>query len=377
MPRLTKHLSAALRPHNDEGAIATIVAIVLAGGVLMGILALSVDVGQLYAERRQLQNGADAASLAVAQDCAAGKPCDAGTSASSVAGQYANANSNDNVSQVTNVCGRGRSTLAACAAPSASIYDCPALPASPTSFVQVRTATLTSGGSTLLPPTFARLLLGNSAYPGKTVTACAQAAWGPPKTVRSTLPVTISLCEWRNYTASGTNYAPPPPYAGYPSTYEHVLYLHNTKGATNCPAGPSGSDLPGGFGWLNSSNCIANIDANSWVNDNTGVSINSDCKGVIAGLVGTVVYIPIYDGTNNLTGSNGSYHIQQFAAFYLTGYALPAAQPNSVKSIATGTALCKGSDKCLYGWFTTGTVPGDGGIGTGPSLGANIVQLVG
>jgi hypothetical protein len=232
-------------------------------------------------------------------------------------------------------------------------------------------------GSTLLPPVFSRLLAGNSAYPGKTVTACAQAAWGPPGNIRATLPVTISLCEWQRYTGSGTSYAPPPPYTSYPSAYEHALYLHNTSGATNCPAGPSGSDLPGGFGWLNSSNCTALIDANSWVNDNTGVSINSDCKGVISKLVGTVIYIPIYDNTNNLTGSNGSYHILQFAAFYLTGYALPAAQPGKVSSIATGTAYCKGSDKCLYGWFTTGTVPDDGGIGTGPSLGANIVQLVG
>jgi Flp pilus assembly protein TadG len=377
MPRLTKHLTAALRPRNDEGAIATIVAILLAGGVLMGILALSVDVGQLYAERRQLQNGADAAVLAVAQDCAAGRTCDAGTSAASMAGRYANANAKDNVSQVTNVCGRGRTSLAACAAPSTSIYDCPALPASPTNFAQVRTATLMTNGSTLLPPTFARLLSGNSAYPGKTVTACAQAAWGPPTSVRSTLPVTISLCEWKNYTANGTSYAPPPPYTTYPTAFEHALYLHNTSGATNCPAGPSGSDLPGGFGWLNSSNCIALIDANSWVNDNPGVSINNDCKGIINSLVGTVIYIPIYDSTNDLNGNNGSYHILSFAAFYLTGYALPAAQPGKVPSIATGTAYCKGQDKCLYGWFTTGTVPDDGGIGTGPSLGANIVQLVG
>jgi len=377
MSRLITKLFAGVRRSEDEGAIATIVAILLAGGVLMGMLALSVDVGQLYAERRQLQNGADASVLAVAQDCAKGTSCDTTTSASSVAGQYANANANDAVSRVTSLCGRGHASLVPCNPPSASIYDCPALPTSPTPFVEVQTSTLTSGGSTLLPPTFAKLLLGNSGYQGKTVTACAQAAWGPPTSITSTLPVTISLCEWQRYTGSGTNYAPPPPYTGFPSSYEAALYLHNTSGATNCPAGPSGSDLPGGFGWLDSSNCTANLDANSWVNDNTGVSINSDCKGVIRGLVGTVVFIPIYDATNGLTGSNGSYHIDKFAAFYLTGYALPAAQPGKVSSIATGTAYCKGSDKCLYGWFTTGTVPSDGGIGTGPSKGANTVQLVG
>ena len=40
--------------------------------VLIGVGALVIDSGALYAERRQLQNGADAAALAVAQDCADG-----------------------------------------------------------------------------------------------------------------------------------------------------------------------------------------------------------------------------------------------------------------------------------------------------------------
>ena len=40
--------------------------------VLLGVGALVIDVGALYAERRQLQNGADAAALAVAADCAEG-----------------------------------------------------------------------------------------------------------------------------------------------------------------------------------------------------------------------------------------------------------------------------------------------------------------
>ena len=39
---------------------------------LIGVGALVIDVGRLYVERRDLQNGADAAALAVAQDCAAG-----------------------------------------------------------------------------------------------------------------------------------------------------------------------------------------------------------------------------------------------------------------------------------------------------------------
>ena len=54
----------------ERGAIAMMVTVLLASGVLLGCAALSVDVGNLSAERRQLQNGADAAALSAAQDCA-------------------------------------------------------------------------------------------------------------------------------------------------------------------------------------------------------------------------------------------------------------------------------------------------------------------
>ncbi|NKS97062.1 hypothetical protein GS498_06695 [Rhodococcus hoagii] len=36
--------------------------------VLLGFAAISIDIGANYAEKRQLQNGADAAALALAQD---------------------------------------------------------------------------------------------------------------------------------------------------------------------------------------------------------------------------------------------------------------------------------------------------------------------
>lgn len=364
-------------PDGEDGAIAILVAILVVGGVLMAMLAMTVDVGQLYAERRELQNGADAAVLAVAQDCAKGTTCDASTAGNSTAGKLANANAKDAASAVDEVCGHGHANLAPCPQSSTSVYDCPALPSANTKFVQVRTSTLRSDDSHLMPPVFARLLLGNETYDGTSVHACARAAWGPPSQVESALPVTISLCEWQRYTASGTMYAPPPPYtSGLPAGFEHVLYLHDTKGASGCPASPSGGDLPGGFGWLNSTQCRALVDENSWVDDDTGVSINGDCKDVIAGLVGKVIYLPIFDQTNDLTGSNGAYHIQQFVAFYLSGYNLPAAKPNHVDS-AVGGRLCKGNDKCLYGWFTEGTVPSGGSIGGGPDMGVTTIVLIG
>ena len=50
-----------------------LVALLLA--VLIGVGALVIDAGTFFAEKRELQNGADAAALAVAADCANGA-CD-------------------------------------------------------------------------------------------------------------------------------------------------------------------------------------------------------------------------------------------------------------------------------------------------------------
>jgi len=68
---LRRLILARLR-HDERGVVAAIVAILLGTGVLLGMGALVIDVGQIYQERAELQNGADAAALAVAESCALG-----------------------------------------------------------------------------------------------------------------------------------------------------------------------------------------------------------------------------------------------------------------------------------------------------------------
>ena len=72
-----------------------------------------IDVGQLYQERAQLQNGADAAALAVAKSCILGT-CTAGT-ALSTAQTYANENASDGSAGVGTICGSA-GILTACGA---------------------------------------------------------------------------------------------------------------------------------------------------------------------------------------------------------------------------------------------------------------------
>ena len=81
----------------EDGAVAVITALLMV--FLLGITAIVVDVGLIYAERFQLQNGADAAALAIAQDCAAASCSSPGETATRLAGK----NANDGVSAATAV----------------------------------------------------------------------------------------------------------------------------------------------------------------------------------------------------------------------------------------------------------------------------------
>ena len=361
-----RRMTLAVRRGDDRGAAAVLVAIVLSTGVLLGMAALSVDVGQLFAERRQLQNGADAAALAIARNC--GNP--ARTCPGEAASTIASANANDGATGAGAVCGSGRGLPACPASPGPALTQCTPAPAGVEGWVRVTTTTATAGGGTLLPPVFARALAGNAGYSGTQVRACAQAAWGTEGS-GSALPLTLAACEWNAATRNGTVFAPPPPYPPYPAG-EVALKLHSTSERGGCPSsGGAYADLPGGFGWLDSTNCQATSTAGGYVSADPGVSASS-CAKQLPALVGTLLYLPVFDEATG-TGSGGQYHIKGFAAFYLDGYDLPGAgskKPNG------GVTQCKGSDKCIYGWFTQGLASG-GSIGTGTYMGARVVALTG
>ena len=360
---------------DERGAIAVLVGVLIGGGVLLGMGALAIDVGQLYQNRAELQNGADAAALAVADSCALG------SCATGIAGQYATGNASSltgHNAAVNLVCGSG-SGMAACPGATGTPYDCPANPAAGTNYVDVHTSTLTASNSTLLPPAFARTLLGNAGYAGTNVKACAQAEWGPPSSA-NTIAFTISACSWYVYTNNGTNFAQPPPYPPNTkptSSYDHVMFEHGSQGSktTGCPPyQPSGQDAPGNFGWTtDSGNCSVTI-SNSSYGGNTGASISNDCKTALQSdwANESLVYLPVYSAISG-TGSGVTYTLLGFAAFVITGYHLPSfTGPDWLNP----PLLCKGDTFCIDGYFTQGLIPSTGGLG-GKGLGATIVKLTG
>jgi hypothetical protein len=333
-----------MRRVNEEGGAAAVMVIIMVL-VLIGFAAMVIDVGAMHAEARQLQNVADAGSMAIAQECAAGSCGDM----TGTANFFATANSNDALSTAT-----------------------PAYPGeNGANSITVTATTLETGGKSTLTWILAQAL-GQSEI---TLQRKATASWGAPLGLTSQLPITISKCEWDAYTAGGFEPAGPYP-SPTPWPTEKVIYFHNTSGLSPCPAGPSGADLAGGFGWLDTTeDCVATTDAENWVDDSTGAPAPNDCsKAELMAMLGKPIHIPIFDQTNGLTGANGEYHIVGYAAFVLTGYKFPG---DRVKSLISNQFPCGGDENCISGFFTEDMAPSAGGPIGGPSMGVTVVGLTG
>ena len=301
---------------------------------LIGCGAIVLDVGALYQERRELQNGADAAALAVARDCAAGA-CGTYTTNADL---LADANADDGDSDVAEVCGNAPS-LPACTDP-------PSVP-DVAKYVRVTTSTrdAESGGGEVRFG-LARIF----GEEGTTVEAASVVAYGPPGGLE-TIPVVFSMCEYLEAVPDPDLLPTGPPFA---AGTEHYIYFHGSTPAGSCPAGPSGFDLAGGFGWLETDgSCIADIDEANWVDDKTGVAVPSVCDP--SGWQNQILSIPFYDDTNGLTGSNGSYHIAGFSSLYVSGYRFPgSAWPSGFAC----PEQAGGSGTCLRGHFVNAVVEG-------------------
>jgi Flp pilus assembly protein TadG len=359
-----------LRLGRDERGVVAVLVGLLIGGVLLGLGALVIDVGQLYQERAQLQNGADAAAIAVAKSCVV-STCTA-SGALSTAVTYAGENAKDGVAGVSQVCGSG--VLGTCPASTGALTDCPAAPSSGLGYVDVHTATATSGGGTVIAPVFAKELLGNGTYTGTTVKACAQAAWGGPSSA-NTVAFAISACSWDSWTTNGTNFAPAPPTVPA-SSFDHQLNLSNLNNGTNCSGEPSGSDGAGAFGWALDQTGTCGIFTNSATFPaDTGASAGSTCHTALIAAQASrkAIFLPVYT-TDTGTGSNTVLALKGFAAFVVTGYSLPSFSASDWLKSSNNTC----SYKCIDGYFTKALIPASGGTSTtGTYLGAAVIGMTG
>jgi len=373
MPGVARPLLRRLG-RDERGVVGVLVALLLGSGVLMGLGALVIDVSQLYQERAELQNGADAAALAVAKSCATGICTPA------VAAQYANENASaltGHTAAVSQVCGSSILLGAACPASTGALTDCPSAPALAANglgWVDVHTSTKLSNGSTLLPPVFAKTLLGNGSYQGSTAQACAQAFWGAA-TAANTVAFTISACSWDSWTSLGTDFAPPPP--SVPAiTYDHQLLLSNLGNAAGCSGQEaSGSDGAGAFGWAKDQTGTCGIFTNaSTFPVATGANAGSTCQAAVqaAWASRNVIFLPVYT-TATGTGNNGVFALKGFAAFVVTGFTLPSLSEPDWLNPAIATC-----SKCIDGYFTKALITsGANAAGGGQYLGVEVIGLSG
>jgi hypothetical protein len=313
------------RIDGEEGATAVLVAVMLV--VLFGFGALVLDVGNLYWERRSLQNGADAAALAAAQDFAEGSDATARITAE----QYADANNS-----------RG------------AFVEGFTQPTGNSIQVTARTGDIAAAGQ------LNSLLAGVLGIDEYFTRATATATWGSPGSA-NTVPLTFSYCEWLAFTDGlGVDGLP---------TDTKVVYHHTSSASdVNDCDGPAGQDSPGGFGWLDEESPCAALVENGEVEGDTGASMSGACKDSFPELLGQTVLMPIFVEVTG-SGTGAVYEIIGFAAFEFQGYRFPGVESDP--------RPCGPPDTCISGrfveYYDLGAEPSDADM----DFGAYVVALTG
>lgn len=296
----------------ERGAAGILVALMML--VMIGAGALAVDAGQIYAERAQLQNAADAGALAGVDLCAESGCTQA--DADALAAALANSNSNDTKSTVQSV--------------DLSVAG------------QVSVTTSTKDGTTnagFLSKMFASVLDA----PAATVGATATAKWLYPTRGISVLPLTFATCEFED--------------DGMP----HKILTQG--GAEDCNGrNPSNQIIPGGFAWLDpdgNTGCKVTAEVGQWSPTSAGEGVPSGCidlfnPSVNPWLAGSTVALPVYKYTcdgmpaaqfGSCRGSSVQYYIEQWAGFKIQAWNLTG------QAKYDPTNVFSGSEKGLYGTF--------------------------
>jgi hypothetical protein len=301
---------------DERGAVGVTVALLMV--VVLGFAAISVDVAAIYTQKLQLQTGADAAALAIAQDCARDQCGNTATTAQDMA--TANKNPVD------------------------------AATATVTSLTSSRVTVRNAGTRDYW---FAPVL----GHESGTITTQSTASWGAPIGGTAMLPLIFSLCEFNAQTG------------GPSSTTERTIILPKESG-TGCTPN-SGNFVPGGFGWINpiAGSCAALSSIADTVGSDTGNSVPSSCStSDFVKLHHQAVLLPIFIEAGG-TGNNAWYRVHGYAAFRITGYHFGGQY--------SWNQPCSGSERCIRGYFTRfATVSDTFDVGSGaPDLGASLISL--
>ena len=356
---------------SEEGVSLILVGVALI--MLVAFVGFAVDAGAMYQERRELRRGADAAALAIAEDCVTGaKPC---TEAAGVATAdvYADANADDGTATVESV-----------------MID-PA-PANPDYTMTVKVDTLAEDAD---GPGFAMRFMQLLGLDRVDVHGSATAATGYPGEGFG-FPITVEECEYyKSFTEPDIG---------------DLTVLRFHQGAIDyddpdidpCVPDPAGKDAPGAFGYLftiDGEQCVTRITCNGGdctVEGQPGGGAGSpptpacDADEVYRLLIDEgPVYLPIYSYVTD-GGANSLYRIVGFGTFEVFAYRLGGPKYTYDGGYLGEVLLAKGgkcpedpddpmpdpSDACLIGRFTNEGPPMQVGDFGGQNFGTILVRLI-
>ncbi|WP_120523123.1 TadE/TadG family type IV pilus assembly protein [Arthrobacter celericrescens] len=330
--------------NRERGAAGVTVALLLM--VLVGAGAMAVDVGQIYVERGELQNGADAGAMAAAQLCAEADGCTQ-LEAEAAAANLANGNARDNASTVQSV--------------DLSVAN------------QVTVVTSTLSGTTnagFLSKMFASALNAPPVTVGAQATAGLTFPGGG-----GAFPLAFSDECWDLSEAVDTG----------------ELQKISWKPGTTC-TNPSGHTVPGGWGWLEDpdNDCYAVTTTGNVVGSDPGSDKPAQCATILQGWITALdsgetveVTFPVFDSKSG-TGSGAIFHIIGYATFSIVGWKFGNGSVyeyhNTTAALGNSNLACSaGNARCIIGQFVKYVTLEDaegGGAGSGENLGTVVVKLI-
>jgi Flp pilus assembly protein TadG len=332
----------------ERGGIAVVVAIVMV--VVLGFAAIAIDIAKLYSERAQLQNGADAAALAAARNCATVAPPDNCAAISIDIQRLANGNAVD-----------GKTTV------NPAVLD----------RVNRRVTVTTSAAEDGVSPNAVSLYFARAlGFDNAEVSATSTVRWGSPSAGTTPFPLAFSICQVSTTLEKGAQLLE-----------AHNPNDNNDKGTPDCIY--ANKPVPGGFNWTREvvGVCGSNIDLNTSLSysetgndapDNCGPTLTSWAQ-LINAKKDVIVLLPVFDSANG-TGSSATYHLAAFAAFKVQGWkfsggsGLPFVFQNTSSA---GGPNCPQSCRGIIGSFIRYVSLRDGyTLGPVSSFGVTVVELI-
>ncbi|WP_162802229.1 pilus assembly protein TadG-related protein [Ornithinimicrobium murale] len=318
-------------PTADRGAVAIVFALSLL--VLIGFVGLGIDVTSAYAKSQEAQNAADAGALAVAQECADADPACASGSHGSLVDDLAEGNIR-------------------------SGYDPELAPEVNISGNRV-TVEVTAENQ--------NMFVGLFGFDTFTVVREATAQWEHPAAGPAMLPLTISACQFYSQ-------------AGDPVLNQEInVWLPKGSYLEDPGVGCGTLDYPpGGFGWLDHTDCVVTVETDDWAPGDTGADRPDECM-LEALNVGEVLLIPIFSDITG-SGNNAQFQIDRFAAMKLLGWHFTEGGPTIREGLrcpaSSRPSTSDYRNSCLNVEFVEWVEVGEGYTGGAEDTEVSIIRLI-